>query len=135
MLEFSSFFSAHVIYSVVKHVASNPYTKYRPYPTPAQFAASQDLISRTITFLRRELHIWEGLDVAYAPPQGMNMAKTRAPYLDSSMIILTSTSTNVDEMSETVTPGPHSANNNNRHPPHNLGSRLQTPILNILLSS
>jgi len=61
--EFSSFFSVHVIYSVVKHVASNPYTKYRPYPTPAQFAASQDLISRTITFLRRELQIWEGLDV------------------------------------------------------------------------
>jgi hypothetical protein len=46
------------------------------------------------------------------------MAKTR---LDSSTIILTSTSTNVDAMNETTTPGPHSANNNNRHPPHNLG--------------
>ena len=53
MLEFSSF-SAHVIYSVVKHVASNPYTKYRPYPTPAQFAASQDLISRQRHGHRRE---------------------------------------------------------------------------------
>ena len=48
---------------ILKHVASNAYTKYRPYPTTAQFAASQDLISRTTTFLRRELQIWEGLDV------------------------------------------------------------------------
>ncbi|KAJ6632192.1 hypothetical protein B0H10DRAFT_7170 [Mycena sp. CBHHK59/15] len=38
-----------------KHVASNSYTRYRPYPSPAQFAASPDLISRTTTFLRREL--------------------------------------------------------------------------------
>ncbi|KAF8811319.1 hypothetical protein BYT27DRAFT_7090135 [Phlegmacium glaucopus] len=53
----------HDLYA--KHVASNAYTKYRPYPTPAQFAASQDLISRTTTFLRRELQIWEGLDVEF----------------------------------------------------------------------
>ncbi|KAF8900842.1 hypothetical protein CPB84DRAFT_1680270 [Gymnopilus junonius] len=49
----------------VKHVASNPYTKYRPYPTPAQFAASPELISRTTSFLRRELQVWEGLDVEF----------------------------------------------------------------------
>ncbi|KAF8151533.1 hypothetical protein B0H34DRAFT_664977 [Crassisporium funariophilum] len=48
-----------------KHVASNGFTKYRPYPTPAQFSASQDLISRTTTFLRRELQVWEGLDVEF----------------------------------------------------------------------
>ncbi|PPQ99834.1 hypothetical protein CVT24_009628 [Panaeolus cyanescens] len=51
----------HDLYA--KHVASNSYTKYRPYPTPAQFSASQDLISRTTTFIRRELQVWEGLDV------------------------------------------------------------------------
>ncbi|KAF8196966.1 hypothetical protein BJ912DRAFT_1079987 [Pholiota molesta] len=51
----------HDVYA--KHVASNSFTKYRPYPTPAQFSASQDLISRTTTFLRRELQVWEGLDV------------------------------------------------------------------------
>lgn len=51
----------HDLYA--KHVASNSYTKYRPYPTPAQFSASPELISRTITFLRRELQVWEGLDV------------------------------------------------------------------------
>ena len=50
-----------------KHVGSNSYTKYRPYPTPSQFAASPDLISRTITFLRRELRVWEGLDVEVRP--------------------------------------------------------------------
>ncbi|TFK38568.1 hypothetical protein BDQ12DRAFT_651666, partial [Crucibulum laeve] len=53
----------HDLYA--KHVASNAYTKYRPYPTPAQFATSQELISRTTTFLRRELQVWEGLDVEF----------------------------------------------------------------------
>ncbi|KAK0209453.1 hypothetical protein IW262DRAFT_1281562, partial [Armillaria fumosa] len=29
-----------------KVLASNGYTKYRPYPTPAQFAASQEMVSK-----------------------------------------------------------------------------------------
>ncbi|KAJ3512589.1 hypothetical protein NLJ89_g3434 [Agrocybe chaxingu] len=53
----------HDLYA--KHVASNAFTKYRPYPTPAQFSASQELLSRTTTFLRRELQVWEGLDVEF----------------------------------------------------------------------
>ncbi|PPQ84946.1 hypothetical protein CVT25_004459 [Psilocybe cyanescens] len=53
----------HDLYA--KHVASNSYTKYRPYPTPSQFTNSQELISRTTTFLRRELQVWEGLDVEF----------------------------------------------------------------------
>ncbi|KAH9056293.1 hypothetical protein EDB87DRAFT_1566736 [Lactarius vividus] len=51
----------HNLYA--KHVASNKYTRYRPYPTPAQFTASQDLISRTTVFLRRELQVWPNADV------------------------------------------------------------------------
>jgi len=46
-----------------QHVASNAYTRYRPFPTPAQFAASTEYISRTTIFLRRELQVWEDLDV------------------------------------------------------------------------
>ncbi|KAJ6632197.1 hypothetical protein B0H10DRAFT_2427009 [Mycena sp. CBHHK59/15] len=53
----------HDLYA--KHVASNSYTRYRPYPSPAQFAASPDLISRTTTFLRRELQVWVNLDVEF----------------------------------------------------------------------
>ncbi|KAG6829932.1 hypothetical protein H0H87_009726 [Tephrocybe sp. NHM501043] len=53
----------HDLYA--KHVASNSYTRYRPYPTPAQFAASNDLISKTTTFLRRELQVWDDLDVEF----------------------------------------------------------------------
>ncbi|KAJ7328791.1 hypothetical protein DFH08DRAFT_709297 [Mycena albidolilacea] len=53
----------HNLYA--KHVASNAYTRYRPYPTPAQFAASPDLISRTTMFLRRELQVWVNLDVEF----------------------------------------------------------------------
>ncbi|KII84918.1 hypothetical protein PLICRDRAFT_116940 [Plicaturopsis crispa FD-325 SS-3] len=51
----------HDLYA--KHVASNSYTRYRPYPTPAQFSASADLVSRTTAFLRRELRVWVDLDV------------------------------------------------------------------------
>ncbi|KIJ62416.1 hypothetical protein HYDPIDRAFT_94496 [Hydnomerulius pinastri MD-312] len=51
----------HDLYA--KHVASNSYTRYRPFPTPIQFAASPDLISRMTIFLRRELHVWPDLDV------------------------------------------------------------------------
>ncbi|KAI0247257.1 hypothetical protein BJV78DRAFT_1397670 [Lactifluus subvellereus] len=53
----------HNLYA--KHVASNKYTRYRPYPTPTQFAASQDLISRTTVFLRRELLVWPNADVEF----------------------------------------------------------------------
>ncbi|KAG1726834.1 hypothetical protein EDB19DRAFT_207036 [Suillus lakei] len=48
-----------------KHVASNSFTRYRPYPSPAQFAASPDMISRAIIFLRRELRVWQSLDVEF----------------------------------------------------------------------
>ncbi|KAF8230842.1 hypothetical protein L208DRAFT_1459428 [Tricholoma matsutake] len=53
----------HNLYA--KHVASNSYTKYRPYPTPAQFSASTELVSRTTIFLRRELRVWDDLDVEF----------------------------------------------------------------------
>ncbi|KAG2130425.1 uncharacterized protein EDB93DRAFT_1213698 [Suillus bovinus] len=48
-----------------KHVASNSFTRYRPYPSPAQFAASPDMISRATIFLRRELRVWQNLDVEF----------------------------------------------------------------------
>ncbi|KAJ7054921.1 hypothetical protein C8F01DRAFT_1161807 [Mycena amicta] len=53
----------HGLYA--KHVASNSYTRYRPYPTPAQFAAAPDQIARTVMFLRRELQVWVNLDVEF----------------------------------------------------------------------
>ncbi|KAK0199285.1 hypothetical protein DFS33DRAFT_1369250 [Desarmillaria ectypa] len=53
----------HRLYA--KHVASNGYTKYRPYPTPAQFAASQEMVSKTTMFLRREFRVWDDLDVEF----------------------------------------------------------------------
>ncbi|KAI8977751.1 hypothetical protein BD414DRAFT_422645 [Trametes punicea] len=53
----------HGLYA--KHVASNPYTRYRPFPTPAQFSASQDYVSRATSFIRRELMVWTDLDVEF----------------------------------------------------------------------
>ncbi|KIL58173.1 hypothetical protein M378DRAFT_338376 [Amanita muscaria Koide BX008] len=48
-----------------KHVASNAFTRYKPYPSPAQFSMSPDLISRTTSFVRRELQIWPNLDIEF----------------------------------------------------------------------
>ncbi|KAF8057474.1 hypothetical protein FPV67DRAFT_565353 [Lyophyllum atratum] len=64
----------HDLYA--KHVASNSYTRYRPYPTPVQFAATPELISRTTTFLRRELQIWDDLDVEFLTTFTISMMKS-----------------------------------------------------------
>ncbi|KAK0214289.1 hypothetical protein IW262DRAFT_1514276 [Armillaria fumosa] len=53
------------IYYPSAHVASNGYTKYRPYPTTAQFAASQEMVSKTTKFLQRELRVWDDLNVEF----------------------------------------------------------------------
>ncbi|KZP24049.1 hypothetical protein FIBSPDRAFT_857841, partial [Athelia psychrophila] len=42
-----------------KHIASNPYTRYRPAPAPAAFAANPVLVARATAFLRRELCLWD----------------------------------------------------------------------------
>ncbi|PCH34905.1 hypothetical protein WOLCODRAFT_78491 [Wolfiporia cocos MD-104 SS10] len=64
----------HHLYA--KHVASNPYTRYRPFPTPAQFTASPDLISRATVFLRRELRVWVGLDVEFLTTFTLSLMKS-----------------------------------------------------------
>ncbi|KAF9222199.1 hypothetical protein BS17DRAFT_796672 [Gyrodon lividus] len=64
----------HDLYA--KHVASNPYTRYRPFPTPAQFSASPDLISRMTTFLRRELRVWPNLDVEFLTTFTISLMKS-----------------------------------------------------------
>ncbi|OCH91977.1 hypothetical protein OBBRIDRAFT_791730 [Obba rivulosa] len=64
----------HGLYA--KHVASNPYTRYKPFPTPAQFAASPDHISRATIFLRRELRVWVGLDVEFLTTFTISLMKS-----------------------------------------------------------
>ncbi|KAG6872621.1 hypothetical protein C0995_008280 [Termitomyces sp. Mi166 len=64
----------HNLYA--KHVASNAYTRYRPYPTPAQFAASNDLITRTTIFLRRELQVWDNIDVEFLTTFTISLMKS-----------------------------------------------------------
>ncbi|KAI0643412.1 hypothetical protein C8Q79DRAFT_1002593 [Trametes meyenii] len=64
----------HGLYA--KHVASNPYTRYRPFPTPAQFSASQDYISRATIFIRRELRVWTGLDVEFLTTFTISLMKS-----------------------------------------------------------
>ncbi|KAI0073978.1 hypothetical protein K474DRAFT_1665964 [Panus rudis PR-1116 ss-1] len=59
-----------------KHVASNPYTRYRPFPTPAQFAANPDLITRATIFIRRELQVWGCLDVEFLTTFTISLMKS-----------------------------------------------------------
>ncbi|KAH7108528.1 hypothetical protein BKA62DRAFT_24870 [Auriculariales sp. MPI-PUGE-AT-0066] len=53
----------HDLYA--KHVASNSHTKFRPYPTPAQLSAQEDLVRRTTVFVRRELRVWDNIDIDF----------------------------------------------------------------------
>ncbi|KAG6848406.1 hypothetical protein H0H93_000476 [Arthromyces matolae] len=59
-----------------QHVASNSFTRYRPYPTPAQFASSNDLISRTTIFLRRELQVWDHVDIEFLTTFTLSLMKS-----------------------------------------------------------
>ncbi|KAL4249007.1 hypothetical protein ABKN59_006410 [Abortiporus biennis] len=64
----------HNLYA--KHVASNPYTRYRPLPTPSQFAANPDLITRATIFVRRELRVWGCLDVEFLTTFTISLMKS-----------------------------------------------------------
>lgn len=53
----------HNLYA--KHVASNRYTKYKPYPGPAGFRRNAAYARLLATFLQRELQVWPHLDVPF----------------------------------------------------------------------
>lgn len=57
-------------------MASNPFTHYKPYPTPSQIAASEELISRATAFVRRELRVWVNLDVEFLTSYIVSLLKT-----------------------------------------------------------
>ncbi|KAG2129620.1 hypothetical protein DEU56DRAFT_817082 [Suillus clintonianus] len=71
-----------------KHVASNSFTRYRPYPSPAQFAASPDMISRATIFLRRELRVWQNLDVEFLTTFIISLMKSIDMRAESSVKLL-----------------------------------------------
>lgn len=48
-----------------KHVASNRYTKYRPYPGPVGFQSNATHARLLSVFLQRELQVWPHLDIAF----------------------------------------------------------------------
>lgn len=71
-----------------KHVASNRYTRYRPFPAPAQFASSPDLISRMMVWLRRELRVWPSLDVEFLTTFTISLMKSIDIRSDSAVKLL-----------------------------------------------
>ncbi|KAF8345142.1 hypothetical protein F5887DRAFT_968262 [Amanita rubescens] len=77
----------HHLYA--KHVASNAFTRYKPYPSPAQFSASQDLISRTTSFVRRELQVWPNLDVEFLTTFTISIMKSIDIRSESAVKLLT----------------------------------------------
>ncbi|WWC69014.1 uncharacterized protein I206_102950 [Kwoniella pini CBS 10737] len=60
----------------VKHIGSNPHTKFRPNPTPRQICADQSLIQRATAFLRRELRVWSLVDVEFMTTYIISLLKT-----------------------------------------------------------
>ena len=53
----------HNLYA--KHVASNRYTRYRPYPGPSGFRRNPVYARLLSTFLQRELQVWPHVDIAF----------------------------------------------------------------------
>lgn len=64
----------HHLYA--KHVASNSFTRYRPLPTPQQFSSNPDLVSRATVFIRRELRVWDALDVEFLTTFTISLMKS-----------------------------------------------------------
>src|SRR5699024_949070 len=48
-----------------KHVASNRYTKYKPYPGPEGFRVNPMYARLLSIFLQRELQVWPHLDIPF----------------------------------------------------------------------
>ncbi|CAE6447087.1 unnamed protein product, partial [Rhizoctonia solani] len=59
-----------------KHIASNPHTRFRPNPTPAQIASSPELQSRCQMFVRRELRVWPNLDIEFLTSFILSLTKS-----------------------------------------------------------
>lgn len=48
-----------------KHVASNRYTRYKPYPSPVAFRNNPVYARLLSTFLERELQVWPHVDIPF----------------------------------------------------------------------
>ncbi|CED82527.1 FOG: Predicted E3 ubiquitin ligase [Phaffia rhodozyma] len=59
-----------------KHVGSNVTTRYKPIPTPQQFALNTDMIGRATVFLRREFRVWTGVDVEFMVSYTISLMKS-----------------------------------------------------------
>ncbi|KAF9530723.1 hypothetical protein CPB83DRAFT_762476 [Crepidotus variabilis] len=115
----------HNLYA--KHVASNAFTKYRPYPTPSQFAASQDLVSRTTSFLRRELQVWEGLDVEFLTTLILSLMKSIDIRSESAVKLISE----FLDMDEPYTPG--GRHRNAEHFAHEVYSYVRSPYKDLFV--
>lgn len=51
--------------SYAKHVASNKYTRYRPYPGPTGFRQNPAYARLLSMFLQRELQVWPHVDIPF----------------------------------------------------------------------
>ncbi|ORX36267.1 hypothetical protein BD324DRAFT_581063 [Kockovaella imperatae] len=63
----------HELY--VKHIASNPTTRFRPNPTPRQIADNPELTQKATAFLRRELRVWSLVDVEFLTTHILSLLK------------------------------------------------------------
>ncbi|TFY61587.1 hypothetical protein EVG20_g6997 [Dentipellis fragilis] len=109
----------HDLYA--KHVASNSYTRYRPYPSPAQFSASPDLITRATMFLRRELRVWPNLDVEFLTTFVLSLMKSIDIRSESAVKLLAE----FLDMDAPYTPG--GRHTNAEHFAHEIYSYLRSP--------
>ncbi|WVW79787.1 hypothetical protein I302_101757 [Kwoniella bestiolae CBS 10118] len=112
----------HELY--VKHIGSNPHTKYRPTPTPRQFSEDPALIQRATAFLRRELRVWsDSIDVEFLTTYIISLLKTIDIRSEPAIRLL----------ADYLDPNPHSISNET-HRPHIAGSSVAEHISHELYS-
>ncbi|KAF8324707.1 uncharacterized protein EI90DRAFT_3240386 [Cantharellus anzutake] len=106
-----------------KHIASNAFTKFRPYPTPSQIASSDELQSRATAFIRRELRIWPNLDVEFFTQFVLSLLRRLDIRSEPAVRALAEF---LDLSGKSYTPG--AAVHNAEHFAHELYSYLRSPF-------
>ncbi|CAD6582864.1 MAG: hypothetical protein TREMPRED_003407 [Tremellales sp. Tagirdzhanova-0007] len=107
----------HELY--VKHIASNPSTRFRPNPTPRRIAEDSSLIQRATAFMRRELRVWSLVDAELLTTSILSLLKAVDIRSEPAVLLL------AEFLDSPSGPGhPHGA----EHFAHELYSFLRSPF-------
>ncbi|KAK1920779.1 hypothetical protein DB88DRAFT_513526 [Papiliotrema laurentii] len=109
-----------------KHIGSNPYTRFRPNPTPRQIAEDPVLVQRATAFLRRELRVWSSIDVEFLTTYVLSLLKAIDIRSEPAVRLLAEFLDPPSQSSAAINSGPEYPNGA-EHLVHELYSFLRSP--------